>query len=313
MSISDNEGETWSAPTVINDSYLDDRDAGILNLGGGKLLVSWFCHPASLYETDYMNYFKETLPKEKLDIVLAQIAQWKTLSEEERHGGSFTSLSEDNGTTWSDTHKTPVTCPHGPCLLKDGTIFCVGNNFYYKDKENFVLQAYKSGDNGKTWTPMATIPLPETTTKDNFWEAHSIELPNGRILTAIRYEAKGNPTYPHFTIFTCYSDDGGKSFTTPVCLGILGSPPHLMLHSSGALILSYGRRVPPYGERAVVSYDNGMTWDMENELVIFDNAIDGDLGYPASVELSDKSILTVYYQKYNEVEPTSILFTKWEL
>ena len=33
-------------------------------------------------------------------------------------------------------------------------------------------------------------------------------------------------------------------------------------------------------------------------MLLFDDAPDTDLGYPSTVELSDGSLLTVYYQKY---------------
>ena len=36
------EGRTWTSPRVIHDSPFDDRDAGIISLGGRKLLVAWF-------------------------------------------------------------------------------------------------------------------------------------------------------------------------------------------------------------------------------------------------------------------------------
>ena len=40
--ISRNEGKTWSSPRVVNDSPLDDRDTGVLCLGGPRMLLSWF-------------------------------------------------------------------------------------------------------------------------------------------------------------------------------------------------------------------------------------------------------------------------------
>ena len=42
------DGESWSAPVVVNDTPLDDRDAGILACADGTLIVSWF---TSHYET----------------------------------------------------------------------------------------------------------------------------------------------------------------------------------------------------------------------------------------------------------------------
>ena len=61
----------------------------------------------------------------------------------------------------------------------------------------------------------------------------------------------------------------------------------------------------------MVSYDFGETWS--DEYILDERAKDGDLGYPASVELDDGSILTVYYQKYPNDVKCSILYTKWSL
>ena len=35
-------GETWSAPRTLRNGPLDDRDAGILELKNGDLLLTWF-------------------------------------------------------------------------------------------------------------------------------------------------------------------------------------------------------------------------------------------------------------------------------
>jgi hypothetical protein len=139
-------------------------------------------------------------------------------------------------------------------------------------------------------------------------EPHAIELPDGTLLGAIRAQGEG---VPHkFSIFTCTSTDGGKSFSHPECLGISGSPPHLMLHSSGALILTYGRREAPFGERIMISRDGGKTWGEEH---ILTEAYCNDLGYPATVELEDGSLVTVYYERYKDDKFTSILGVKWRI
>ena len=49
MSVSRDGGKTWSAPAVINDSWLDDRDAGICSMGSGRFVLSYFNHPVQLY------------------------------------------------------------------------------------------------------------------------------------------------------------------------------------------------------------------------------------------------------------------------
>ena len=60
-----------------------------------------------------------------------------------------------------------------------------------------------------------------------------------------------------------------------------------------------------------ISKDNGETWDIENDIYV--NRISTDLGYPSTVEMSDGSLLTVYYQRYKDDKHTSILGTNWKI
>ena len=92
---------------------------------------------------------------------------------------------------------------------------------------------------------------------------------------------------------------------------LLGYPGHLLQHSSGAVVCVYAKRNgTESGEFAAVSYDMGKTWTEE---YLIAQAKDGDCGYPASVELDDGSILTVYYQKYGDDNYPSVLCTRWNL
>ena len=47
------DGKTWSDPVIVNDSFLDDRDAGIVFDSENKMVLSYFCHPASFYSNCY--------------------------------------------------------------------------------------------------------------------------------------------------------------------------------------------------------------------------------------------------------------------
>ena len=113
------------------------------------------------------------------------------------------------------------------------------------------------------------------------------------------------------THFRSVSDDGGYTWTFPEAMGTNGAPPHLMRHSSGAVIMTYGRRTAPFGQRALISRDNGETW--EDEYILRDDGPDHDLGYPSTVELPDGSLLTVYYQKVCGDRACSLLRTRWSL
>ena len=61
-----------------------------------------------------------------------------------------------------------------------------------------------------------------------------------------------------------------------------------------------------------MSYDGGETW-AEDYTINDDLHYVCDMGYPASVELSDGSILTVYYQRAHGENPTSVLCSTWHL
>ena len=297
-------GHTWSIPMVINDTWLDDRDVGIIWLGGSSLLVSWFSHPTEAYLNRYGNHIRNTWGGSA-----GVLDQYPTIPEEHGKGGSFVRVSHDGGMTWGETVQLPVSTPHGPIVLKDGTIFYLGKEHYSEGAETpHVISVWVSSDEGMTWSKRGELSPPEGTNWNNFHEPHVVELDNGRLIGIIR--AQGPEVAYHFTMYQSISDDGGRTWSDMVPLGVCGSPPHLIKHSSGALVLVYGRRAEPFGERALVSRDNGETW--EDDYIISETT-PCDLGYPCSVELSDGSILTVYYQQYEKEGFPSILCTRWTL
>ncbi len=306
MFISRDEGETWTKPVVVNDSYFDDRDAGIVSLGGGKLLVTWFSSGPKSYGSDLKELAKQDwMPKGQAAIIPGMVDSWAHVPPEkaEAADGAFIRLSRDGGVTWTEPIRTPVNAPHGPAKMKDGSVLYFGKQW----SDPSMIAAYTSRDDGLTWEHTGTVPMPDGCTADMLHEPHVAELPNGRLLGAIRVH-----TVP-VTMYTTFSDDKGKTWSKPMPTGVDGYPPHLMVHSSGAVICSYCRRGGPgnQSERALVSYDNGESW--ADDYVIHGDVPFCDFGYPASVELSDGSILTVYYQAWADDSWCSTLYTKWKL
>ncbi len=318
MYISRDEGKTWTPPIVINDTYLDDRDAGIVYMGNGRMLVTWFAHPTNNYLNKYFNSIVNSAQKTEKAPVLGMLSMYQFVPEKYTYGGSFIRVSEDYGVTWSETIQVPISAPHGPSLCKDGTLVYLGKEHWSSTMENpeieSVIALYASNDGGYTWQRRGLCNKPEELSWDNFHEPHVIELPDGRLFGTIR--AQGDGVYRGFSVYSTVSEDGGITWSEWNPLNISGSPPHLLLHSSGALVCVIGRREAPFGQRALVSYDLGETW--EDEYILNDLGIDTDLGYPASVELDDGSIMTVYYQKYTDENvkndpKCSILYTRWRL
>ncbi len=298
------DGKTWSIPMVINDTYSDDRDAGIICLGEKTMLVSWFSHPTEVYITQYKEGIMNSWHGSA-----SVLDMYDTIPAEHGKGGSFIRISRDGGFSWGKTVKVPVSTPHGPILKKDGKILYFGKEHYSAGEETpHAVSAWESSDKGITWSKLCELKLPEGTQLDNFHEPHAVELSDGRILGMIR--AQNMKTDPSFTMYKTYSNDGGKTWSECKPMGISGSPPHLLRHSSGAIILTYARREAPYSERAVISYDEGESWSEE---LILSEAKSSDIGYPSSAELSDGSILTVYYQQHENDNFPSLLYTKWTI
>ena len=316
MYISKNEGKTWSPPIVINDTYLDDRDAGILYMGNGRMLVTWFTHAPHEYTTRWNEFIKKHAEPEAYDATMGMLKGYDYLPEQEKLAGSYIRISEDYGMTWGETIYLPVTAPHGPSLCRDGSLIYLGIETYEEDRihcrdlvgnENASL--YRSTDGGYTWSWESNIKAPSWfNEKQHLDEPHVLELPNGHLLGAFRIEG-----IKPFTIAMTLSEDGGKTWGEVYPTGVSGSPPHLMMHSSGALICSFGRREAPCGERAMVSYDYGKTWEDEYILHNPKDEQGRDLGYPSTVEMDDGSLMTVYYQKYEDDPKCSMLYTRWNL
>ena len=68
----------------------------------------------------------------------------------------------------------------------------------------------------------------------------------------------------------------------------------------GRLLATYGYRYQPMGVRACVSRDGGKTWDIDREIVLRNDGVNGDLGYPVSIELDNGEVLAVYYMSDKE-------------
>jgi sialidase-1 len=286
-------GVTWSEAETIIDSPLDDRDPSIAVLSDGSLYMTF---SASTAFTSYPEYQEYT---DSLSTSL--INQWK---------GFWGRRSTDNGATWGAVIDNPMLTPHGPTVLDDGRLLMVGSGNGY---------AYESTDGGLTWGHIGTVPYNPATYNNGYAfmsETASVQASDGRIIAMSRYKDGSD-----IELRQTESEDGGVTWTEPHPTGMRGYPAHLLRLSNGWLLSSYGLRIPLAGEqmgqRASVSKDNGTTWLVDEEIIL-SNAVpqpSGDLGYPASTQLPDGSIWTVYYQteKVEHGEYPSLMATHWRL
>lgn len=68
---------------------------------------------------------------------------------------------------------------------------------------------------------------------------------------------------------------------------------------------SSGEKGSLYGVRACISEDGGHHWDTDHEIILREDGLDGDMGYPSSIQIGGKDILTVYY--WHEEDPVRYL------
>ena len=265
-------GLNWSSEVTVFDTPIDDRDCGIIQTDDETMLVNWFTGP---YGTEWQ--------------------------------GHWTIRSTDNGYTWDTPVRTEVTTPHGPIQLSDGRILYIGqrpHSSYSWDDFDFDVGIQESVDDGLSWQTIGTFPVPPNDL--TYDECHFVECASGKLVLAFRDYVRTRP------MLQTESTDGGATWSAVHETGIDGFPPHLIRLQNDWLLAVYGKRWAPYGEYACISRDEGVTWDVENEIKL-SSAPNGDLGYPASTQLADGSIWTVYYQQEFGGGLPRLMGTHWQL
>jgi len=247
----------FSEPQVVCDTDLDDRDPSVVELSDGCLL---------------MNFFR--------------------LDPSTRTQRLAMTVSRDQGMTWSEPWDllTPQ-FPDGPCTsdavveLPHGELVMA----VYGELNDGRAGSYliRSRDQGRTWnhpSPLAVEPAPI------FEEPAITLLPDGRLLSLLRSDHVGMGY-----IFQTVSTDFGYTWTRPTQLNLWGYPADLLCLSHGHILATYGYRQLPTGIRYCLADQNGL-WSIWNEKILRCDGDDGgELGYPASVELANGQVLTVYY------------------
>ncbi|MGI6173645.1 MAG: sialidase family protein [Christensenellales bacterium] len=297
-------GETYTPPEVVHDDMIDNRDLGVIALGGQKYAITWFSIDIRKWD------MHRALSGDNVREALEYMETWDDFTVQTLMG-SWMKITNDGGKTWTRPIRTPVSSPHGFIRPKGGALGYLGKRFDEDlDRPFGSIQYSVSRDEGYTWSIRGTVGLPEGEDLDRYHEPHVIELNDGALMGAIRYHVPGDAGGGLDTCLT-FSRDGGSTWTTPERMHVGGSPPHLLRHSSGVIVLTYGYREVPYGQRARISRDEGRTWS--DELILRDDGETGDLGYPCTVEMDDGSLYTVYYQALTGHSNTSILWSRWEL
>ena len=232
--------------------------------------------------------------------------------------------SGDEGRTWDKLSEVdnpahcPVRHPNILCRLPDDTLVLpIESRFQWHQDPNYV---HRSTDGGKTWSG-PTGPYAEPAFADTHWvgpntgrgflgaccyETMIAPTASGKLLAVIRYHGPVVPQWPlidpgqhpiYKAVFLADSEDQGETWKdlrplTNVhgqCHG------HGVGLSDGSVVVTHDHRYPPGtpGNKAMISHDEGRTWEDEVYYVSFATVPEGQAGFSESVVLEDDTIVTI--------------------
>ena len=301
---SKDDGITWTRARVLHDGPLDDRDSGVVETVKGTLLVTTFTSLA--YEPSLAKAAQlGTWPAEKLALWQAT-RDFLTPAQRQAGLGEWVLRSTDGGSTWSAPLPTVVNSPHGPIQLQDGRLLYAGKKLW-SDRNRIGI--CESRDDGLTWQWLADIPARlGDAAGPSYHELHAVEATDGTLIAHIRSENAG----PHHgETLQSESSDGGRTWTQSHSIGVWGLPSHLMRLGDGRLLMTYGHRRPPFGNQARLSTDHGKSWSAPIRLS--DDGNSGDIGYPSTIQLPNRTLLTVWYESMKSPTPAVLRQARWQL
>ena len=278
MVFSDDRGKTWSKPSVVVDSPVDDRNPAFGQAQDGALVVAFW----RAAKDTYQDYDANAADK--------AVNTWVT-------------RSTDGGKTWSEPAEIDVRdigygSPYGKILtLPDGSMLMniygygvrpAGETLEAKEDHSYL---YRSEDNGKTWKRFATVAK-------GFNETGLLRLPNGTLLAAMRSAGdKAN-------VYLTRSSDGGKTWAEPEQVTQPAThPADLVLLPDGRVLMTTGVRSGPFGVQALTG-DKAGKFDPAKAVALVTDSTNGDTGYPSSVVLEKEGrVLTFYYAVGSKTNP----------
>ena len=247
--------------------------------------------------------------------------------------GFRVSRSGDGGVTWKTfpIGETTEEATFGPgysmirdvLTSPDGTLTLLMSRGVYYDPAAPPSQAwlYTSQDGGATWAEALAVKAWDSPSP-MFDEASLVRLPNGNLLACSRLSGdhprsgasppRGAPTPggdesgDHMVLWE--SADNGLTWEGPRdFLAYSEVHGHLLVLKDERILCSYASYHLPFGVYAILSEDNGKTWDFGHPIMLA-LSMNCYTGWPASVQLPDGQILTAYaVTGYLEGEGASLM------
>lgn len=294
------QGKTWSCPQIVPDyNFFGTECAGITVLGDGRLMLNQWCF-------NWLPLGKARKCADQADVILPKeiLKAWGSSPEHDvsqhdmseiedsfmwarKSGFMNISYSDDDGLSFiNPSHPDPTPFAGGYGLrgaieIDKGHILLPLSDAPVYAKV-FLME---SMDNGVSWRVAATIG---SDPDHEFEEPAIVKCRSGKLIVVMRDNKSRH-------LHQSESFDGGRIWTPPRKLAILGYPPHLNVLANGDILLTYGWRKNGFGIRATISHDEGTTWQIEESTIIRDDMQNKNLGYPVTVQINEKAFYTLYY------------------
>lgn len=299
---SQDQGRSWTTPSIVPAFRWHGVEcAGLTALQSGRVLLNqwrfdWYPldhAKAHLRPEDYDPPERLMGPK----AMAAELGDWipdtSTIAERlpwaRGGGGTWIHVSDDGGGSFP--YLVPVsTAPYsggygmrGGVELPDGEIILPLSDVpHYRNV--FII---RSRDGGERWSEPEHVAGAEG---HEFEEPAPLLLKSGRLIILLRDNASR-------ILHRLRSDDGGRSWSTPVATGIVDYPAHLLELPDGRLACVAGRRLRPFGIILYLSEDGGESWNWERPIEVASGFPNRDLGYPTMTLCADGSLFIVYYRQ----------------
>jgi Neuraminidase (sialidase) len=259
-------GRTWSAPEVIVDTPLDDRDPSITVTRNGRLLVSYFVR-----------------------------------NPDGSGGGVFVTRSDDGGVKWSgpvriDSRLIGPSTSARILELGSGDLL-IPIYGVTKNGANERATIVRSRDRGVTWPRQNEVEI-AATPGINFQEPALVEV-EGRLLAVMRTDSTDNRAYETTSI------DGGTMWSEPAAIDsaaqaseLIALPPRdepagSVVHAWADWSRRYGDSRPTVVQR--IRWPAGLSTPVFGEPRVLYNSRCDDAGYPSGVVLDDARLFIVFY------------------
>lgn len=264
MCFSDGDCSTWSEPYEFFKTFpMVHNHCGefflmyVTPLGGSKVLGTLLWVDTSKPERPYYNPETHGIIDHKI----------------------FFTRSFNNGKDWETPyplsgmpHSRPTALTSPTILFPDGKLGCqfeVHKHYDEPGSKFFEGAMIFSSDGGKTWGDYSIVS--HDPHMRIFWWDQRINLVGDKLLGLFwTYDDKDSR---YLNIHAAQSSDFGKTWGEHYDTGVLGQPSQPVALSDGSIAMAYIDRTASPAIKIRQSFDGGITWPPDTELVVFDSGL----------------------------------------